>query len=142
MGQHTAAWLARHLKQVLDRFELSDSHLMAITINNSSRNYLMIRQQQTSLEASGTKSPVLRNHVPCIVHIIQPALGAFMISLGVKRRIKSWEARELEQQFGETETAEIGNSQRLRKAGKARMHKVLAMRPGLAKIIEKVHIST
>jgi len=36
---------------------------------------------------------------------------------------------------------DIGKGQRLRKAGNARNHKVSAMKPGLAKIIEKVRIS-
>jgi len=65
-----------------------------------------------------------------------------MSSLGVKGRTKSWEAHERDQQFGENESTDIGKSQRLRKEGNARINKVSAMRPGLAKIIEKVCIST
>ena len=38
--------------------------------------------------------------------------------------------------------ADIGKSQRLQNEGNARINKVSAMRPGLAKIIEKVRIST
>jgi len=76
-----------------------------------------------------------------MVHVIQLALGAFMSSLGVKGCTKSWEAHERDQQFGENETIDLGNSQRLRKQGNARINKVLAMRPGFAKIIEKVCIS-
>jgi len=76
-----------------------------------------------------------------MAHVIQLALGAFMSSLGVKGRTKSWEAHERDQQFGENESIDIGKTQRLRKAGNARINKVSAMRPGLAKIIEKVRIS-
>jgi hypothetical protein len=68
--------------------------------------------------------------------------GAFMSSLGVKGCTKSWEAHERNQQFGENESTDIWKSQRLRKEGNARINKLLAMRPGLAKIIEKVRIST
>jgi hypothetical protein len=64
-----------------------------------------------------------------------------MSSLGVKGRTKSWEAHERDQQFGKNESIDIGKSQRLRKEGNARINKVLAMRLGLAKIIEKVRIS-
>jgi len=64
-----------------------------------------------------------------------------MSSLGVKGRTKSWEAHERDQQFGENESIDIGKSQRLRKEGNARINKMSAMRPGLAKIIEKVLIS-
>jgi hypothetical protein len=76
-----------------------------------------------------------------MAHVIQLALGAFMSSLGMKGGTKSWKAHERDQQFGENESIEVGNSQRLRIEGNARINKVSAMRPGLAKKIEKVHIS-
>jgi hypothetical protein len=53
---------------------------------------------------------------------------------------QSWEAREHDQQFGENDSIDIRKSQRLPKEGNARINKVSAMRPGLAKIIEKVCI--
>ena len=52
------------------------------------------------------------------------------------------EAHEHNQQVGENESIYMGKSQRLRKEVNAKITKVLAMRPGLAKIIEKVRIST
>ena len=64
-----------------------------------------------------------------------------MSSLGVKDRTKSWGAHERDQQFGENGSIDIRKSQRLRKEGNARIIKVSAMRPGLAKIIEKVRVS-
>jgi len=66
-------------------------------------------------------------------HVIQLALGAFMSSLSVKGRTKSWEAHEHNQQFEENESIEIGKSQRLRKEGNARINWVLAMKLGLAR---------
>jgi hypothetical protein len=63
-----------------------------------------------------------------------------MSSLGVKCRTKSWEAHEHDQEIGENESVDIGKSQRLRKEGNARINKVSAMKPGVAKIIEKVRI--
>jgi len=85
--------------------------------------------------------PIWRNHIPCMAHVIQRALGAFMSSLDVQGRTKSWEAHECDQQFGDNESTDIGKSQRLRKEGNARINKVSVMKPGLAKIIEKVRIS-
>jgi hypothetical protein len=76
-----------------------------------------------------------------MAHVIQLSLGAFMNSLDVKGRTKSWEAHERDQQFGENESTNIGQSERLRKEGNARINKVSAMRPGLSKRIEKVRIS-
>jgi len=100
----------------------------------------MSRELQSTLGDSGIEWPALRNHIPCMVHIIQLAYGAVMSSLGVKGRTKSWEAHERDQQFGENESTDIGKIQRLRKEGNARINKVSAMKPGLARIIEKVHI--
>jgi len=141
MGQHTRARLAVHLKDVLDRFELTDGRLLGITTDNASSNYSMTRELQSTLETSGMKLPALRNYIPCMAHVMQLAVGAFMSSLSVKGRTKSWEAHECDQQFGENESLNIGKSQRLRKEGNARIDKVSAMKPGLAKIIEKVLIS-
>jgi len=140
-GQHTAARLAIHVKDVLDSFELTDGRLLGITTDNASSNYSMSHELQSTLEASGIEWPALRNHIPCMAHVIQLASGAFMSSLGVKGRTKSWETHERDQQFGENESTDIGKSQRLRKEGNARINKVSAMRPGLAKRIEKVRIS-
>jgi len=140
-GQHTGARLAVHSEEVLDRFEVTDSHLVGITIDNASSNYSMTCELQSTLEPSGIEWPALRNHIPCMAHIIQLALGALMSSLGVKCHNRSWEAHVRDQQFGENESIDIGKSQRHRKEGNARINKLSAMKPGLAKIIEKVHIS-
>jgi len=140
-GQHTGAGLAVHLKDVLDRFELTDGRLLGITTDNASSNYLMTRELQSTHEASGIEWPALRNHIPCMAHVIQLALGAFTSRLGVKVLTKSWEAHERDQQSGEKASMDIGKSQRLRKEGNARINKVSAMKPGLAKTIGKVCIS-
>jgi hypothetical protein len=128
------------LKDVLDRFELTDGHLLGITTDNASSNYLMTRELQSTLQASGLEWRALRNHIPCIAHVIERAFCAFMSSFGVKGRTISWEAHERNQKFGENQSIDIGKSQRLRKAGNARINKVPDMRPGLAEIIEKLHI--
>jgi len=110
------------LKDVLDRVELTDGRLLGITTDNALSNYSMTRELQSTLGASAIEWPPLRNHIPCMAHIIQLALGAFMSSLGVKGRTMSWEAHEHDQQFGENESIDIGKSQRLRKEGNARIN--------------------
>jgi len=102
----------------------------------------MTLELQTTILASGIEWPALRNRIPCLAHVIHQSLGAFMNSLGVKGHTKSWEAHECDQQFGENESTDIGNSERLGKEGNARINKASDMRPGLAKIIDKVRIST
>jgi len=64
-----------------------------------------------------------------------------MSSLGGIGRDMAWEAQERDQQFGDNESIDIGKSLRQQKEGNAGINKVSAMRPGLAKIIDKVHIS-
>jgi len=92
----------------------------------------MMLELQTTLDPSGMELPVLRNHIPCMAHALQLAVGAFLSSLRVKGRTKSWEAHERDQQFGENECTDIGMSQRLRKEGNGTINKVSAMKPGLA----------
>jgi len=133
--------LAEQLKDMLGRFELSDSRMLGITIDNASSNHSMTCELQSTLVTSGIEWPALRNHIRCMAHVIQLASGAFMSSLGVKGCTKSWEAHEHDRQFGEKESMDIGKSQRLRKEGIARINKVSAMRPHWAKIIDKVCIS-
>ena len=129
------------MKDVLDRFAHTDGRLLGITTDNTSSSYSITRELKSTLEASGIEWPALRNHIPCMAPVIQLTLGAFMSTLGVNGRTKSWEAHERDQQFGENESIDIWKSQRLRKEGNARINKVSAMRPGLAKIIEKRRIS-
>jgi len=102
----------------------------------------MTRKSQSSLEASEIEWLALRNHTPCMAHIIQHGLGTFLYSLGVKGCIKSCEAHERVQQFRENENTEIAKCQRLRKECNAWINKVSAMKPGLPMIIGKVPIST
>jgi hypothetical protein len=101
----------------------------------------MTSELQSTHEAYKIEWPAVRNHIPCMVDRIQLAFGPFMNSLGVTGCTKSWEAHEHNQQFGENESIDFGKCQRHRKEGNARINQVVTIRPGLAKIIEKVHIS-
>jgi len=98
----------------------------------------MTRELQSTLEVSGIEWPALRNHISCMAHVIQLALGAFMSSLGGKGRTKSWEAHERDQQFGETESIDVGKSQRLRTEGNARINIVTAQEG--TKILRNIRI--
>jgi len=133
MGQHTGARLAMHFKDVVDSSELTIGRLLVITTDNASSKSSMTPEVQSTLEAPSIKWTALRNHLCCLAHIIQLALGAFMSRLGVKGSTRSWEAHERDWEFGENESIDNENSQRLRNEGNARINKVLAMKPGLAK---------
>ena len=101
------------MKEDRDRFELTDGRLVGITPNNAASHYPMTREFQTVLESSGIEQTALRNHTPCMVHVIRLPLGEFKSSLRVQGRTKSWEAHERAQQSGENDSTEIGKSQRL-----------------------------
>ena len=126
---------------MIDRSELTDGRLLGITTDNASSNYSMSRELQSKPEATGIEWSALKNHTGCMAHVIQLGLGAFMSSLSVNGRTKSWEVHERDQQSEENESIDIGKSPRLRKEGTARINKVSAMKPGFGKIIEKVRIS-
>jgi uncharacterized membrane protein len=140
MGQHTAARLAVHVKEVLNCVGLTNGCVLGISTHNASTNESMTQKRQLTLADSGIGWPALVNHLPCMVHVIPLALGVFMCSLGVNGRTKSWTAQECDHKFGMNEWIGIGKSQRLWIEGNAVINKVSSMRPGLAKIIEKVHI--
>jgi hypothetical protein len=129
------------LKNGLDRFELTDGHSLHCTTDNAFSNCSITCELKSTLEAPRIEWLALRNHIPCMVHVILLSLCVFISSLSVKDRTMSWEAHQRDQQFGENISIDIRKSQRLRKEGSARINKVSAMRPGLAKIIEKVRIS-
>jgi hypothetical protein len=98
-GQHTGARLAIYVKDVLDPVEPTDGCLLGITMDNASSNHLMTHKLQSTLQDSGIKWPALRNHIPCMAHIIQLALGALIGSPSVKGHTKSSEAHERNQQL-------------------------------------------
>jgi len=143
IGQGPTYWskASRTFEDRLGHFELTEGQLLCITTDNASLNYSITRELLSTLEPSGIEWPALRNHIPCMAYVIQLALGAYISSLGVKCSTKSWEAHERDQQFGQNDSVDIEKSHRLQKEGNARINKVTAMKPGLAKIIEKVCFS-
>jgi len=87
----------------------------------------MPRELQSTLQASAIQLTAWRNQIPCIVHVIQLAVSAFLSSLGSRDRTKSWEAHQCDQQFGENQSVDIGKSQRIPNQGNDRVNKVSAM---------------
>ena len=101
----------------------------------------MTWQLQSMFVATAIDWPALMNHIPRLAHNIQLAYDAFMSCLGVQHHTRPWEAHMHYQHFGQNESTDIGNTQRLQKEGNATINKVLATTPGLAKIVEKACIS-
>jgi len=118
------------LKDVLDHFELTNGWLLVNMTDIASPNFSMKRELQSTLNASPMQWPALRNHIPCIAHIIQLALGAFICRVAVKGHTKSWEAHGRNQQLEANESIYIVKSQRLRKDGNNRINKASALQLG------------
>ena len=112
IGQGPTYWSQASctFERVLDHVELTDGRLLGITEDNAFSNYSMTREQQSTLEGIGIKLAELMDHIPCMGHVIQLALGAFRCSLSVNGRTKSAEAHERDQQFGDNESIDIGMS--------------------------------
>ena len=72
--------------------------------------------------------------MPCMAHVIQLALGAFMNTLGVKGHQKSWEDTEREKII-----ADRGRKSK-RRIGGARVERVALLKCGFNKIVEKVFL--
>jgi hypothetical protein len=72
-GQHAVAMLAVDLKDGLDGCEPTNGRLLGIETDYGSSNNSMTRELQSTLEASGSEWPAMRNHIPCMAHVIQLA---------------------------------------------------------------------
>jgi len=84
----------------------------------------MTHELELMLQASGIKWAALRNHIPCLAHIIQLAIGAFISTLGVQGHTKSRESRDHNHQFGVNVSRNSGKCQSVQKEGNAGIDKV------------------
>ena len=125
----------RHLETILQRFGIDTKFLLGVTTDNASSNYSMTRCLEKIFEARMIKWSAAQNHMACMTHVIQLTLGAFMDSLGVKGRGKSWEDTEREKIGEESSRRRIG---RRNPIGGARVGRVESLEPGFNKIVEKV----
>ena len=124
--------LQRTFKLFFNVLDLMESHFLGLQQTMpSSSNYSMTSCLEQLLENGGTVWSAGQNHLPCMTHVIQLALGAFMDSLGVKVCHKSWEDAEREK------IGSQGSSRRNRHGG-VRVEKVVSLKPGFQKIVEKV----
>jgi hypothetical protein len=115
------------------RFDLDGSRILGITTDNASSNYAMTRKFQEALVASGQEWNAAQNHIPCMAHVIQLVLGAFMASLGIQGRAKSWAEHEREKQ-----TQCQPSKGKVPAKKRTRVCRVEELEAGFHKIIEKV----
>jgi len=132
-GSHDGFNLATHLQTVLKHFGLDSRQLLGVTTDNASSNYSMTKFLEMLFADCSSEWRASQNHMPCMTHVIQLTLGAFMDSLGVKGRGKSWEDTERDKIAGEIP----GRRSKIRLGG-ARVDRVNSLPAGFNKIVEKV----
>lgn len=88
-GKHTGKEMAAVVRAVLQRFGLegvSSNRLMGMTTDNASNNRTLSQELNEGLAHLGIDWDHDAMHVPCLAHVIQLILGAFMKSIRVKTR--------------------------------------------------------
>ena len=125
--------LTTHLQMVLKGFGLDSRHLLGVTTDNASFNYSMTKFLERLLVDCPSEWCASQNHMPCMTHVIQLTLGAFMDLLGVQGRGKSWEDTERDKIAGEFP----GRRSKI-KLGGARVERMNLLPAGFNKIVEKV----
>lgn len=124
-GDHNGQNLAAVIMDVLHRYKIDDGRLLGITTDNASSNFTTSDSLQAALKIVGVKWSAFNNHMPCMAHVIQLSLGAFMKELKITGRAKFY----AEQAFRQEETEQ---------GKKSKIQKFLELPKGFAKIVEKV----
>ena len=124
-GEHNGENLAAVIMDVLHRYMIDDGRLLGITTDNASSNFTTSDSLQAALNLIGVKWSAWNNHMPCMAHVIQLSLGAFMKELKIGGREKFY----VEQVFRQ-EDSEGGK--------KSKIEKFLDLPKGFGKIVEKV----
>jgi hypothetical protein len=131
-GSHDGNALGAHLLDVLHRFNLDTGWLLGVTTNNTSSNYKMAKTLEEDLTKAGRRWDSKAYHVPCMAHVIQLCLGAFMNTLEVQQHEKHW--MEVEQEKNQTEGEQQVKGLKMKK----RLVAFEKIPSGFAKIVECV----
>lgn len=135
-GTHDGATLKTLILGVIKRYDIGE-RLLGITTDNATSNATMAKMLQGVLQELGNDWEAAQNHVPCMAHVIQLSLNAFMNKLQVSQREKYFADTERNQH--QMEDADIGTQEGRRKYSK--LEKFAKMPWGFNKIIEKVGYS-
>lgn len=83
-GSHTGHRLATHLLTVIHKYQIQ-SKLFCITTDNASNNYKMMKElSKLLLHHDGIVWNGTRNHVPCLAHVLNLAVKAFLREINVQ----------------------------------------------------------
>lgn len=83
-GPHTGLNLAKHLRSVIHDFQFQ-SKLFCITTDNASNNYKMMQElSRLLLVDDAIVWDGSRNHIPCLAHVLNLSVKAFLAHLKVQ----------------------------------------------------------
>jgi len=84
-GSHTGANMAGIINDVLARYGIQD-RILGFTTDSASNNRTLTEALNNAWSLLSVEWCQLENHIPCMAHVVQLILGAFMSSIKVKSR--------------------------------------------------------
>jgi len=84
-GSHTGANMAGIINDVLARYGIQDS-ILGFTTDSASNNRTLTEALNNTWSLLSVEWCQLENHIPCMAHVVQLILGAFISSITVKSR--------------------------------------------------------
>ena len=84
-GAHTGANMAGIINDVLARYRIQD-RILGFTTDSASNNRTLTEALNNAWSLLSVEWCQLENHIPCMGHVVQRILGAFMSSIKVKSR--------------------------------------------------------
>ena len=84
-GSHTGTNMAGIINGVLDKYGIQD-RILGFTTDSASNNKTLTKALNNMWSSLSIEWNQLENHIPCMAHIVQLILGAFMSSIKVKSK--------------------------------------------------------
>jgi len=84
-GSHMEANIAGIINDVLARYGIQD-RILGFTTDSASNNRTLTEALNNAWSLLSVEWCQLENHIPCMAHVVQLILGAFMSSIKVKSR--------------------------------------------------------
>jgi len=84
-GSHTGANIAEIINGVLAKYGIQD-RILDFTTDSASNNQTLMEALSKAWSLLSVEWSQFENQLPCMAHVIQPILGAFMSSIKVQSR--------------------------------------------------------
>jgi len=106
-GAHTGENLAELVGDVLKRYGI-ESQLLGFTSDSASNNGTLAAALSNALDQLSVDWNCDHNHIPCMAHVVQLILGAFMDHLKIKSKGESMPSNFKESYVGKVASMEAG----------------------------------